>query len=163
MKRIITIVAVLALCAFSAVADSKTVTVSATGAAAYSDAIDVSGYIERVEIVKSGDTDVVDIDLGTFSGTTLLESIVDINALATATDTVVIRPRVVGTGLSGIALAAVVSAGPYGAGTNGVATTVLVAPYERIMAGGNLKLKVGASGGTNATVTATIYFERTAK
>ena len=163
MKRLLIFAAAVALFASFAAADSATVEVTAAGAATYSDAINISGYIERVELVKSADNDVVDIDLATFSGTTILESIVNIDALATATDTVVIRPRVVGTGLSGSALAAVVTSGPYGEGTNGVATTALTVPYERIMAGGNVKLKVTAAAGTNATVKATIYYQRTAK
>jgi hypothetical protein len=158
MKRLLICAAAVALFASFAVADSATVEVTAAGAATYSDAINISGYIERVELVKSSDNDVVDIDVATFSGTTILESIVDINALATATDTVVIRPRVVGTGLSGTALAAVTGTA---VGTN--TTQMLTVPYERIMAGGNVKLKVTAAAGTNATVKATIYYERTAK
>lgn len=158
MKKLLTFAAAVALFASFAVADSATVEVTAAGAATYSDAINISGYIERVELVKSTDNDVVDIDVATFSGTTILESIVNIDALATATDTVVIRPRVVGTGLSGTALAAVTGTA---VGTN--TTQMLTVPYERIMAGGNIKLKVTAAAGTNATVKATIYYERTAK
>ena len=158
MKKLLTFAAAVALFASFAVADSETVEVTAAGAATYSDAINISGYIERVELVKSTDNNVVDIDVATFDGTTILESIVNIDALATATDTVVIRPRVVGTGLSGTALAAVTGTA---VGTN--TTTMLTVPYERIMAGGNVKLKVTAAAGTNATVKATIYYQRTAK
>jgi hypothetical protein len=158
MKRLLIFAAAVALFASFAVADSATVEVTAAGAATYSDAINISGYIERVELVKSTDNDVVDIDVATFDGTTILESIVNIDALATATDTVVIRPRVVGTGLSGTALAAVTGTA---VGTN--TTQMLTVPYERIMAGGNIKLKVTAAAGTNATVKATIYYQRTAK
>jgi hypothetical protein len=131
MKKLLTFAAAVALFASFAVADSATVEVTAAGAATYSDAINISGYIERVELVKSTDNEVVDIDVATFDGTTIMESIVDINALAAGTDTVVIRPRVVGTGLSGSALAAVVTSGPYGAGTNGVATTALSVPDRK--------------------------------
>lgn len=158
MKRLLIFAAAVALFASFAVADSATVEVTAAGAATYSDAINISGYIERVELVKSTDNDVVDIDVATFDGTTILESIVNIDALATSTDTVVIRPRVVGTGLSGTALAAVTGTA---VGTN--TTQMLTVPYERIMAGGNVKLKVTAAAGTNATVKATIYYQRTAK
>ena len=158
MKRLLTFAAAVALFASFAVADSATVEVTAAGAATYSDAINISGYIERVELVKSTDNNVVDIDVATFDGTTILESIVNIDALATSTDTVVIRPRVVGTGLSGSALAAVTGTA---VGTN--TTQMLTVPYERIMAGGNIKLKVTAAAGTNATVKATIYYQRTAK
>lgn len=156
--RILALVAGLFACA-TINADTVTTTVSATGADAYSSAIPISGYLDRVEIVKSGDNDVVNIDVATFSGTTAIDTYVDINALATATDKVVIRPRFVGTGLSGTSLTAA-TAGDTGAITNGYASTVLTVPYERPLVGGNIKLKVGASAGTNATVTATFYYER---
>jgi hypothetical protein len=155
MKRIMLTLAA-AMLTICAVADTRTVTVTASGAAAFSEQINASGWLDRVEIVKSGDNDVVDIDLATWTGTTAVDTYVDINALATATDVVVIRPRRVGTGVSGVALAGALGAN---AGTN--VTQVLVAPYERPMIGGNLKLRVGASAGTNATVTATLYFEPT--
>jgi hypothetical protein len=161
MKRLLILTA-CALAVSGAFADSVTVTVSATGAAAFSSPILASGYLDRVEIVKSGDNDVVGIDLATFEGTTALQTFVDINALATATDTVVIRPRAVGTGASGTAFTAA-GAIVAGASTNAVAGTVLVAPYERYMIGGNLKLKVSAGDGTNATVKAIIYYDRTPK
>jgi hypothetical protein len=44
-----------------------------------------------------------------------------------------------------------------GTGTN--VTQSLVAPYERLMIGGDLKLKVGSAAGTNATVTAKIFYQ----
>lgn len=158
MKKLVTLLALVAGL-FACVANAAFVetTVTASGAAAYSDQIPASGYLDRIEIIKSGDNDVVDIDVATFSGTTIVDGLVDINALATATDTVVIRPRRVGTGVSGTALAGALGAN---AGTN--VTQVLVAPYERPMVGGNLKLKVTAGAGTNATVTARFYFERVA-
>ena len=160
MKRIMLTLAA-AMLTICAVADTRTVTVSATGADAFSEQINASGWLDRVEIVKSTDNDVVNIDLATWTGTTAVDTYVDINALATATDVVVIRPRVIGTGASGTALAAagLLVAG----GVTNVSGTVLVAPYERPMIGGNLKLKVGASAGTNATITATIFYEPTKK
>lgn len=158
MKRLITL-AVMALCVQAAFGDSVSVTVSATGSAAYSDPINASGWLDRIEIVKSSDNDVVDVIVGTYSGTTVLEKFVNITSLATATDTVVIRPRAVGTLLTaGTALTAAATV-YIGEITNAVSGTVLVAPYERMMIGGNCKLYVGASAGTNATVKATIYYE----
>jgi len=156
MKRLILIAAVC-VCAFAAFADSVTVTVTCptNGTTTYSSAINASGWVDRIEIVKSLDAAGANIDIATFSGTTAMNSFVDINALASATDTVVIRPRVLGTGLSGTALAAVTGTA---VGTN--TTTMLVAQYERMMIGGNTLLSVS---GTNATVTATIYYERLAR
>lgn len=154
MKKCTILAMIAGLFACMAYADTATVVVSAAGADAYSDAINISGYLDRVELVKSADIEVVDIDIATFSGTTAVETYVNIDALATATDQVVIRPRVYATDASGTALAASVIAGTNAPGT------VLSIPYEKPLVGGNLKLKVGASAGTNATVTATFYYER---
>jgi hypothetical protein len=146
------ILAILAcICAGAAFADTASVTVTAAGADAYSSAIPASGYIEKVEIVKSSDNDAVTFVLATYSGTTALDTIVS-DTLATGTDTKVYKPRSVGTGTSGTALAAVV------AGTSTNATQVLTVPYERFLAGGNLKAKIGASAGTNATINVTVYY-----
>ncbi len=161
MKKLFILAAACAF-AFAAISDTVTVTVSAVGAAAYSDPINISGYLDRVELVKSDDNDVVDIDLATWSGTTAVETYVDINALATATDVVVVRPRVLPTTAAGVVLApaALITEGGT---TNVTAGTALVGAYEKPLVGGNIKLKVGAAAGTNATVTATLYFERLAK
>ena len=159
MKKLFACAAALVF-AFAAVADEKTVTVTAAGATTYSDPINISGYIERVEVVRTPTavSDVVDIDLATFSGTTIMQSIVNIDAAATNFTPVAVMPRVVGTTVAGVALTAVTGTA---VGTN--TTTMLTVPYERIMAGGNLKLKVTALGGTNATVTAVIHYERSTK
>jgi hypothetical protein len=163
MKKLFILAAACAF-AFVAISDTVTVTVSAAGAAAYSDPINISGYLDRVELVKSSDNDVVDIDLATWSGTTAVDTYVNIDALATATDVVVIRPRVLGTGASGTTLTAATDiVSTTDDSTNAVTTTILAAPYERPLVGGNIKLKVGASAGTNATVTATLYYERLAR
>jgi hypothetical protein len=157
MKKLLTFAAAVALFASFAVADSVTVTVTGTNAITYSDAINASGWLDRVEIVKSGDTGTCDIVLGTYSGATSLEKFVNISALAEGTDTVVLRPRAVGTVLtSGTAITAVTGTA---VGTN--TTTMLVAPYERFMIGGNTKLAVTST--TNAVITATLYYERLAK
>jgi hypothetical protein len=160
MKKLLLALAAVALCTSYAVADEKTVVVTAAGATTYSDPINVSGYIERVEIVRTPTSvsDVVDIDLATFSGTTIMQSVVNIDAAATNFTPVAVVPRVVGTTVAGVALTAVTGTA---VGTN--TTTMLTVPYERIMVGGNLKLKVTALAGTNATVTAVIHYERSPK
>jgi hypothetical protein len=164
MKRLLIFAAAVALFASFAVADSVTVTVNGTNAITFSDAINASGWLDRVEIVKSGDTGTCDIVLGTYSGTTSLEKFVNIDDLAEGTDSVVLRPRAVGTLLTaGTALSASTTtyAGDATNGTNAVVTTILMAPYERFMIGGNTKLAVTST--TNAVITATLYFERLAK
>jgi hypothetical protein len=159
MKHILILAAVLT-CSV-AFADSVTVLITSTGAATYSSPINASGWLDRIEIVKSSDTGTCDIVVGTFSGTTALEKFVNISALAEGTDSVVLRPRAVGTLIT--AATALTAAGTVYVGeiTNAVAGTVLTAPYERMMLGGNLKLY--ASSQTNAVITATIYFEPTKK
>jgi len=159
MKKLL-VCAAVGFLALAAVADTATVTVTATGAAAFSAPINASGYLDRIEIVKSDDNDVVDITLGTYSGTTAVEKYVDISALATATDVVVVRPRVLRTSAAGAVMTGASSGVEVGTGTNAVATTVLVGAYEKPLIGGNMKLRVGAAAGTNATVTATLYYQR---
>lgn len=159
MKRLILCACAVLFVAAAAQSDTATATVTTAGAAGYSAVIPASGWLDRVEIVKSSDNDVVDIDLATWSGTTAVQTFVDINALATSTDQKVVIPRTVGTTSGGTALTAA-GAIVAGASTNAVAGTVLVVPYEKYLIGGNLKLKVGSSAGTNATVTATLYYER---
>ncbi len=158
MKRMLVCAAALVF-AVAAVADESAAIVvrSTNGVASYSSAIDVSGWLDRVEIVKSGDTGTCDIVIGTYSSTTALEKFVNISALAEGTDTVVLRPRAVGTVLtSGTAITAVTGTA---VGTN--TTTMLVAPYERMMVGGNLKLCVTST--TNAVITAKLFYERSPK
>jgi hypothetical protein len=165
MKKLFACAAALVF-TFAAVADeSASIVVQSTnGVAAYSSAINVSGWLDRVEIVKSGDTGTCDIVLGTYSGTTALEKFVNISALAEGTDTVVLRPRALGTVLTaGTALSASTTtyAGDATNGTNAVVTTVLYAPYERMMVGGNLKMCVTST--TNAVITAKLFYERSPK
>jgi hypothetical protein len=164
MKKLLAFAAVC-LIATAAVCDTVTVTLSATGADAYSDPINISGYLDRVEVYRSPDasSDVVGIDLATFIGTTAVETYVDMNSVATNAAATVIRPRVMATTSAGVVRTADTTSSIWGAGTNAVATTVLVGMYEKPLVGGNTKLKITALGGTNATVTATLYFERLAK
>jgi hypothetical protein len=163
MKKSILILAAVLACS-GAFADSVSATVTSTGAAAYSAAIPASGWLDRIEIVKSSDTGTVDIVIGTCSGTNFMEKFVNIDDLAEGTDTVVLRPRAVGTLLTAataLTAATTTYAGDATNGTNAVVTTVLTAPYERMMLGGNLKLCANST--TNAVIVATIYFEPTKK
>jgi hypothetical protein len=157
MKKLLAFAAVCVI-ATAAISDTATVTVTATGADAYSDAINISGYLNKVEIYRTPDPSsaVVNVDVATFIGTTAVDTFVDLNNVATNAAAVVIRPRVLPTTAAGVTLTAVDNSG-----TN--TTTMLVGNYEKPLVGGNLKLKVGASGGTNATVTATFYYERLAR
>ena len=159
MKKLIVGLMAVAMLVGVSLADTKSVIVTASGAAAYSAAVPVSGWLDKIEIVKSDDNEVVDIDIGTFDGTTAIDTFVNIDALATSVDKVVVRPGAVRTSAAGVAMTAVVAVGST---TNDV-TTQIVVPVERIMVGGNVLVKVNASAGTNATVKAIFYFEPTDK
>jgi hypothetical protein len=138
-------------------ADTATVTVTAAGAGTYSAPINASGYIERIELkrVADGTSASVTARVATYDGTTAVETFAYEATMTTNYATKVFRPRVVGTGTTGTALTHGLTA--VGTGTN--VTQYVVVPYERMMIGGNTKLYVAASAGTNATVTATIYYE----
>ena len=160
-KVLISTVAGLFVCASFAVADMVTVTVTATGADAYSEPIRASGYLERVELTRVADvtSDNVAVTLATWDGTTELTRIIHEATVATNAAAKVYRPRIVGTDTGGTALLTAVTA--TGTGTN--VSQVLVVPYEKYLLGGNMRLKVGASAGTNAVVTARIYYTPTLK
>jgi hypothetical protein len=135
------------------------------GETSTSAAIPVSGWLDRVEVSQSS-TVTSTVTVATFDGTTAMEKFV---YLASLTDTTkIVRPRVVGTGITGTDLAAAAASHVAGTGTNSVVSTVLVAPYERMLIGGNTKIQVvntscnGATGGTN-DVKVVIYYERLSK
>lgn len=139
----------------AAMADTMTATVSVTNGqpATLSGAIPVSGWLDKIEIVQSGGTGSTSaVVVATYSGTTAVDTFAT-KTLAAASQ--IFRPRVVGTANTGTALAAAAT------GTNDyTAGTVLAAPYERILIGGNVKLSVAGTNVKNTnTVTATIYYE----
>jgi hypothetical protein len=72
----------------------------------------------------------------------------------------VIRTRVIGTTSAGVALTAAFTAGT--STTN--YSTILTAPYERLMIGGTVKLSAaGTKNDGSNVVTARIFFEPVAK
>jgi hypothetical protein len=113
-----------------------------------------TGWIDKIEIV--GDANVTGTYTCVVATYSAAGSAVDTLASAsiTANSAVVVRPRAVGTTSAGVALTAVA-----GTGTNTL--TVLSAPYDRILAGGNMLMK--CTSGTGGVVTATIYFVPVAK
>jgi hypothetical protein len=154
MKKVgLILVALLVGFGVLAQADTRTVSLSVTGgqAIAYSDAIPVSGILEKIEVVQTANVTNT-IRIATYSGTTALDTYALLTSLATATK--VVRPDFLPTDNTGTALAAV----------NGAATNTLqqlVVTYRQAILGGNIKLAVttgSATGETASTVTATIYF-----
>ena len=133
------------------------------GETSTSAAIPVSGWLDRVEVSQSA-TVTSTVTVATFDSTTEMDKFV---YLASLTDTTkVVRPRVVGTGTTGTDLTYAHQAGL--ANTTNLVGQVLVVPYERMMIGGNTKIKVvntscnASSGGTN-DVKVVIYYERLSK
>lgn len=142
-------------------ADSVTVTLTRAGAvgatAAYSDPINISGYLERVEFNSTSTGATNTFTLATYEGTTAQQKFIEYSTTSTGAQYKVVSPRVLGTTIAGVTLASVAT------GTN-EATQVLMAPYERMMIGGNVKLSVSPAL-TNATTTveAVLFYERAKK
>jgi hypothetical protein len=160
MKKIHAVmVAFVGLVAMASVvmADSVTVTVSRPGAVgagvAYSAPIPASGWLDRVEFISTSTGLTNTFTLATYEGTTAQQKFVEYSTTATGTQYKVVSPRITATTTAGVALAAV------DGGTN--SQTVLVAQYDRMIIGGNLKLAVSPAL-TNATteVKAILYFDR---
>ena len=160
MKKVgLILVALLVGFGVLAQADTRTVSLSVTGGQAivYSDAIPVSGILEKIEVVQTANVTNT-IRLATYSGTTALDTYMLLSSLATATK--VVRPDFLPTDNTGTALAAAQAAAA-ASGTNTAATTVLNVLYRQAIIGGIDKLAVttgSATGETASTVTATIYF-----
>lgn len=155
MKRSIFAAVVGLVLAGSAFADTASMTVVVTNTETeISSSIPASGWLDRVEIQVTGSsTSAVTVASYAADGTTAIDTFV---TLAAATANTVVRPRVIGTTTAGVNLAAASTAA-----TN--ATQVLVAHYDRIMIGGDIRLKVVAGSAAENTVKATIYYEPTRK
>lgn len=156
MKKIMAVaMMVLALVSLAGIAqaDSATYSVSVTGSQAivYSDALPVSGYLDRISVVQTvGATCTVTV--AQYSGTTAVDTYASLSALV---GNKIVRTRNVGTSNTGTALAGVIEGG---ASSN--VTTQLVVPYERPLLGGNTKVAVTAAAASpNNDVTVTIFYE----
>jgi hypothetical protein len=154
MKRIVSMAAVLFLSvAFFVKADSYTYTYVNEGITTNtSDAIPVSGWLDKIEISGSGSTRTSTVTIATYTGTTAVETFASSISNNTAK---VIRPRVKGTDVYGTALTYAIING--GDATN--VTQIVTVPYEKPMVGGNLKINiVNLSAGYN-TNKVVIYYE----
>jgi hypothetical protein len=164
MKRFLSIFAVLAVVCGVSFADSAQMSVTVTnGQTTISDPISASGWLDRIEITVTGSsTSTVTVASYAADGTTAVDTFL---TLTDATANKVVRPRVIGTTTAGVNLAAasaIVAVGDNTA-TNAVSTQVLVSQYDRIMVGGDIRLKVVAGSAAANTVTAKVYYEPTRK
>lgn len=90
--------------------------------------------------------------MATYDGTTAVDTYV---SLSSWTDTSkVLRPRFIGTGNTGTALAAA----NIGTASNAVPTLLPTAPYERPMIGGNTKIVLTGESDDN-DVKIVVYYE----
>lgn len=162
MKRFLISGLVLLSVAVLSFGDTATVSLTVTNAqaATLSDAVLISGEIDKIEFSQdSAATSTV--TLASYAGSTAVETFA---SLTTWTDTTkLVIPRRVGTTSAGVSLTAAVFGTQFGTGTNALGT-VLYAPYEKPIAGGTIKMSVtGTSNDGANTVTATIYYRRLEK
>lgn len=152
-KRLLIAVMAAACLSIGAYADSDVQTVIVpTTSVMTSGNFTASGYLDRIEISgTAAATCGVVIASYDASGTAI-----ETYATKTVTTPTVIRPRVIGTANTGAALTAVVDQTVTNAAT--ATTTMLVAPYERILIGGNVKaVLTGADAITNTVVMRMFY------
>ncbi len=125
---------------------------------AYSDPIRASGTLDRIELVRKGTGTATNqntaVVIATYDGTTALTTYATVT-FATTELTKTVRPRVIGQTTAGVNLAAASALG--GANTN--TTQMLVAAYEPMFLGGNIKMAV-TTDATNDAVRAVLYFKR---
>lgn len=131
-------------------ADSYTYTLVSDGNTTNtSDAIPVSGYLDKIEMSGPGSARTNQIVIATYDGTTAVETIATVSALTTPK---VVRTRVLPTDNTGTALAAV-----GGTGTNTL--TQLNVMYEKILVGGNIKVTTINAHANACTNKVVFYFE----
>lgn len=156
MNKFAIISAIIAACAFSAQADSFTYTSDSlltNGQISTSAALPVSGYLDRIEMYGANAAMTSAVVVASYtSGGTAIDTFANVTALAETTPKV-IRPRFVGTTTAGTTIAPVELVG----GTN--VSTILTAPYERPIIGGNVKVKVTGTVANTNTVVVTIFYE----
>jgi hypothetical protein len=118
----------------------------------YSDAIACPGWIDKIEVTEAN-LMTNTLEVCTFDGTNIVDKLVYVSGWFGITN--VFRPRALATDNTGGTLT-------YSTNSATVITTQIGLPYERIMGGGNLKLKVtgvGVAASMTNTVNARIFYE----
>lgn len=150
MKKAL-ILALVALCAVGIVfADSYTYSYASLGNTTNtSDALPVSGYLDKIEFSGAGATRTNSIVVATYDGTTAVDTL----ASVTLTTPKVVRIRALPTDNTGTALAAV-------AGTDVTNYSSVVAlNYEKILIGGNVKARIVNDHANSNDVKIVVYYE----
>ena len=156
MKKLMIMAVSLLAMAFILVADSDVQTVQVvTTSGNTSGAFQASGWLDRIELsgtlLRTSTVTVASYDENDVAIETYVDGV-------TLTTPAVIRTRAIGMGNDGAALVAAAITGT--GGTTNFAGTVLVAPYERILIGGNVKAVCVPSGTPTTTndVTVRLFF-----
>jgi len=148
MRKIV-IGLIVALCAVGAFADSYTYTYTSLGNSTNtSDALPVSGWLDKIEVSGLGATRTNTVTVATYDGTTAIDTL----ANATLTTAKIIRLRVQPTDNTGTVIPAVA-----GTGTNSL--TQLNVPYGPVLIGGNLKCNIINDHANSNDVKVVIYYE----
>lgn len=150
--KMLILAAVLCVAAVAVQADSYTYTDNLTnGESVTTSALPVSGWLDKIEVSQNA-AGTCTVVVATYDGTTAVDTYV---SLSSWTDTSkVLRPRFIGTGNTGTALAAA----NIGTASNAVPTLLPTAPYERPMIGGNTKIVLTGESDDN-DVKIVVYYE----
>lgn len=149
------IVCALLACISMASADVYTYTKTLTNGQpiAYSDAIPVSGYLVKFELIQDNTAGTTTTcTMATYNSTTAVDTYVSI--AATTNQFVVARPRVLGTDSTGTAIAAA------SAGWTNASNPTIIGVYEKPMIGSNTKIALtGTWNDNDNAVTVRVYYE----
>jgi hypothetical protein len=118
----------------------------------------VAGRLVKVEAYSSHTgVQTSTVTIASYIGAQAVETYATLTVPGTGTQSVVAYPRRVGTGSTGVNLAAA-----SGVGENTNTTQMLVVPYEQHLLGGNTKIRVSqlAASTTTNTVTVRLFFTR---
>lgn len=150
MKKVIGIMLVALACASGAFADSYTYTSEAFSTAtqwAASSDLPVNGELDRIILWNTDPKGTSVVVIANYAGTAIADVLYTGIVNNASAAPIVVIPRRVGTDTSGTALTHAITTG---ASTNYVTQSMSV-PYEKIMLGGNVKVRVVNQGTTTVT------------
>ena len=136
-----------------AFADTYTYTLAAANNTTnISAALPISGYLDKIELSGPGAGATNNVVVATYDGTTAVETLATVSSLTTPK---VVRLRVLPTDNTGTSLAAAFSA----LGTSTNASTLINIPYQKVLAGGNLKVTTINTAGNSNDLKVVFYYE----
>ena len=156
---------IIAALAFAAVSNAEVytyqITLTNTQPITYSDPLPVSGWLDKIEVLTdaASTTTVTVATYGGSAGTTAIDTFAT-KAITAGGTAVVFRPRVIGTTTAGVNLAGATTAGTGGLTNSITATQALIAKYEKVMVGGNIKVATTGTANDGACpVTVSIFYQ----